>query len=129
MATISLLVRSSPFAGDHHYIAMDFIRAAVASGHTIRRVFFYQDAVYAALNSQQPVQGQTPLASQWSELAADAGFPLQVCIANALRRGIADEAEQKRYGLNALTCAGGFELAGLGEMAEAAADSDRVVEF
>ena len=40
-----------------------------------------------------------------------------------------DSAEQQRYNLPAETLAAGFELAGLGEMAEACADSDRVIEF
>lgn len=129
MASFTLLVRTSPFAGVHHQLAQDFVASALRQGHDIRRVFFYQDAVYAALNTLQPVQGQISVTAAWQQLASSGKFPLQVCIANALRRGVADEQEQKRYDLPCVTCANGFELAGLGEMATATADSDRIVEF
>ena len=129
MASFTLLVRTSPFAGANHQIAQDFVSGALAQGHEIRRVFFYQDAVYAALNTMQPVQGQMSVTARWQQLAESGKFPLQVCIANALRRGVTDEQEQKRYNLPCVTCADGFELAGLGEMATAATDSDRIVEF
>lgn len=129
MANFTILMRSSPFAGTQHHLAQRFIKAAVANGHCIRRVFFYQDAVYAALGTQQPVQGQISATATWQTLAQDSNFPLQVCIANALRRGVTDKQESERYNIPANTCADGFELAGLGEMAEAVTDSDRIVEF
>ena len=129
MATFTLLVRSSPFSTVQHQIAQDFAVTLLAAGHDLKRIFFYQDAVYAALSTQQPVQGQATVSQTWHSLAIQAGITLQVCIANALRRGITDSAEQQRYNLPAATLADGFELAGLGEMAEACSDSDRIIEF
>jgi len=129
MASFTFLIRSAPFASGQHQIALDFLQEAVAQGHRIDRVFFYQDAVYCGLNSLQPVQGQPSVTSQWQALSQQLRFPLQLCIANALRRGICNEEEQQRYNLPAVTCAEHFELSGLGEMAEACMSSDRVVEF
>ena len=129
MTTFSLLIKSSPYATANHQAALDFATTLLTEGHLLRRVFLYQDAVFAALSTQQPVQGQISITQQWQSLAADAGIRIQVCIANALRRGVTDSTEQQRYNLPAETLAPGFELAGLGEMAEACADSDRVIEF
>jgi len=129
MATFSLLLTQSPFSGASHILAQDFARSLLAQGHKLQRVFFYRDAVFAALSTQNPVQGQSAVNQQWQSLATEYGFPLQVCIANALRRGVTDNAEQQRYNLPASTLAAGFELAGLGEMAEAALDSDRIIDF
>ena len=129
MASFTLLIRSAPFASGQHQIAQDFLQQAISQGHTIDRVFFYQDAVYCGLNTLQPVQGQPSVTEQWQKLATQFDFPLQLCIANALRRGICNEEERQRYNLSAATCAEHFELSGLGEMAEACAQSDRVMEF
>lgn len=129
MATFSLLLTQSPHSGISHTLAQQFARSLLSQGHTLQRVFFYQDAVFAALGTQNPVQGQPSISQQWQTLAAEHGFPLQVCIANALRRGVVDKTEQQRYNLPTDTLAEGFELAGLGEMAEAALDSDRLIDF
>lgn len=129
MAAFSLLITQNPFTGVAHTLAQDFARTLLTQGHRLQRVFFYQDAVLAALSTQNPPQGQAAVSQQWQALAAEYGFPLQVCIANALRRGVSDSTEQQRYNLPANTLAAGFELAGLGEMAEAALDSDRIIDF
>jgi tRNA 2-thiouridine synthesizing protein D len=129
MATFSLLLTQSPHSGISHTLAQQVARSLLSQGHTLQRVFFYQDAVFAALSTQNPVQGQPSISQQWQALATEHGFSLQVCIANALRRGVVDKTERQRYNLPTDTLAEGFELAGLGEMAEAALDSDRIIDF
>lgn len=129
MASFSLLLTQSPLSGASHYLALDFARALLSAGHRLDRVFFYQDAVYAGLNSQTPVQGQESIAQAWHRLADEYNIPLQLCIANALRRGVVDAVERNRYNLPAATIAEGFSLAGLGEMASACQESDRVIQF
>tara|TARA_R110000868_G_scaffold111242_11_gene300604 strand:- start:10813 stop:11265 length:453 start_codon:yes stop_codon:yes gene_type:complete len=129
MASFSLLLTESPFPGTSHQQAQDFIRAALALGHQIQRVFFYQDAVLCGNNRIQAPQGQQDVGEQWRQLAKVGQFPLQLCIANSIRRGIVDAQESERYGLSGATIKSGFELAGLGEMADATTNSDRLVEF
>jgi len=130
MSDFTLLIKSSPHGSNNHQPAIDFAHALIASdSHRLKRVFLYQDAVFAALNSQQPVQGQISITQQWQEIAQLAGIHIEVCIANALRRGAADQAEQQRYQLPAATLADHFELTGLGSVAEACSDSDRLIEF
>ena len=84
-----------PLGSCAHLQTLDFAQAVLNAGHQIERVFFYQDAVYVGLNGQTPIQGQKSLAAQWLELARLHAFPLELCIANALRRGIVD-AKSKR---------------------------------
>tara|TARA_R110002050_G_scaffold81499_1_gene174273 strand:- start:286 stop:675 length:390 start_codon:yes stop_codon:yes gene_type:complete len=129
MATFTLLVTSSPNSTDLHLAATEFANAAVKDGHIIRRVFFYGDGVYAGLASQQPPQGQESALQLWRQLKEDLDTPLQACIANSLRRGVTDCREAKRYNLGEATLADFFELCGLGEIAEALNDSDRVIQF
>lgn len=129
MAAFTLFITQSPFVTHSHWQAMDFARAACAGGHVIKRVFFYRDAVFCASDRQTPIQGQKPIHQAWRELAQEAGFPLQVCIANAIRRGLVDAAESHRYEHAGPTLADGFSLSGLGDMAEAMNDSDRIIEF
>jgi tRNA 2-thiouridine synthesizing protein D len=129
MATFTLFITQSPFTTHAHYQAMDFARAATEGGHIIKRVFFYRDGVYCASNRQTPIQGQPRISELWAETARECNFPMQTCIANSVRRGLLDAAEATRYEQPDATLAEGFELAGLGEMAEAMSDSDRIIEF
>ncbi|MDP2608742.1 MULTISPECIES: sulfurtransferase complex subunit TusD [unclassified Oceanobacter] len=129
MASFSLLLTASPFLGASHQQAQDFVRAALAQGHQIHRVFFYQDAVLCGSNRIQSPQGQQDIGEQWQQLANTGQFPLQLCIANSIRRGLVDQQESERYDLPGATLQPGFELAGLGEMADACAQSDRILEF
>jgi len=127
MTRLTLFLNHSPFTHDSHYQAMHYIRK-LGDNQQIERVFFYQDAVLAGLKHQQPVQGQTSIAADWQALALEYQFPLQLCIANSLRRGLFNEEEARRYNSQA-NLADGFELTGLGEMAEAVASSDQIVQF
>ncbi|WP_221795520.1 sulfurtransferase complex subunit TusD [Oceanobacter mangrovi] len=129
MASFSILLTRSPFIGESHLLAQEFVTAVLEAGHAIDRVFFYQDAVLVANNRIQPPQGQQSIGVAWQQLASEGGFPLQLCIANAIRRGMANEQESNRYQLDGPTILAGFELTGLGEMAMATSQSDRLVEF
>jgi len=128
MADFTLLITTAPFTSDHHALAMRFIRAS-AEKHTIKRVFFYQDAVLASNKQQQPPQGQSARCNEWAILAEQHGINLSVCIANSLRRGITNTNEAARYELGEANLHPAFELVGLGEMTDAINDSDRVVQF
>ena len=127
MARISIFLNQSPFTFDSHLRAMEFIQKA-SEEHDILRVFFYQDAILAGLSNQQPIQGQSSIVELWQTLAQEVNLPLQACIANSLRRGLFDKTEAARYNSTA-NLADGFALTGLGEMAEAVAESDQLVQF
>ncbi|MDF1761955.1 MAG: sulfurtransferase complex subunit TusD [Oleibacter sp.] len=136
MASFTLLITSSPFKSTQHEAALRFARAALSqkneandSLHCIKRVFFYGDAVLVANVAQQSPQGQQSTLAGWLELAKTHQVALHACIANSLRRGIADESERSRYDLEAAVLHPTFQLMGLGEMTEAYSDSDRLIQF
>lgn len=129
MASFTLVLTQSPTTNVSHFLALDFATSLLKQGHTLKRVFFYQDAVYVGLNGQTPVQGQQSLLQSWLLLSNQHKFPLQLCIANAIRRGLVNKQEQERYQLPAQTVANGFDLVGLGELAEACLEDDRVIQL
>ena len=68
MATFTLLLRRTPYVGSGHQTALAFAQAVLHGGHHIKRAFFYQEAVFAALQ-QQPPQVQTATNQQWQTIA------------------------------------------------------------
>ena len=52
-----------------------------------------------------------------------------MCIAVALQSGIVDQQECRRYELSAVNLAPQFTLMGLGQLASASVESDRLVSF
>ena len=124
----TLILNHSPIQYESNLTAQSFVKELIASGEIIDRVFFYQDAVYVGLKSQIPGQGLEASYKGWLDLQIMQEFPLQLCIANSLRRGILDEAEAARYSRSA-NMIDGFELSGLGEIAEACQSSDRIIRL
>ena len=109
--------------------ALRFAEAVLAGGHQINRLFFYQDAVSIASNSQVPAQDEFDLPAAWREFIERHQLEAVVCIAAALRRGLLDSQEAQRYGRPAATLASGYCLSGLGQLHEAAQQADRLVCF
>ncbi len=109
--------------------ALRFAEAVLAGGHQINRLFFYQDAVSIANNSQVQAQDEFDLPAAWREFIERHQLDAVVCIAAALRRGLLDSQEAQRYGRPAATLASGYSLSGLGQLHEAAQQADRLVCF
>jgi tRNA 2-thiouridine synthesizing protein D len=124
----TLILTQSPVQYESNQTAQLLVTELIAAGDTIDRIFFYQDAVYIGLQSQVPGQGLEASYQGWLDLHQLHNIPLQLCIANSLRRGILDDNEAKRYGKNA-NLKDGFQLSGLGEMAEACQSSDRIIRL
>ncbi len=125
----SILIQSSPFSAQSTVTALSFARAVIAEGHELFRVFFYSDAVLIANELIAPSQDETNLPAEWQALAAEHNLDFVVCIAAAVKRGIMDANEAKRYERNSSNLSQHFELSGLGQLAEAIAVSDRVITF
>lgn len=82
MTDFTLTLTASPFASDQHERAQRFVAAALSQPqHRVLQVFFYQEAVLAALPEQ-------PVERAWRALAEQADCPLYVCVSAAERRGI-----------------------------------------
>lgn len=113
-----ILVNEGPYqhqASDSAYL---FVQAALARGHEVMRVFFYNDGVNNATRLTEPPQDDRNIVARWSKLAETHGIDLVVCVAAALRRGIRDE-----------NLAPGFRISGLGQLVEAGIEADRLVTF
>jgi len=124
----TLILTQSPIQNESNLTAQALVSELINAGDIIDRVFFYQDAVYVGLESQIPGQGIEASYQGWLTLQEKQSFPLQLCIANSLRRGIHDEAEANRYSQTA-NLQQGFQLSGLGEIAEACRSSDRIIRL
>ena len=126
---LAVLVNEGPYQHQSSDSALQFVKAAVAKGHEIFRVFFYHDGVNNGTRLAVPPQDDRNITAEWTKLAQDHGMDLVVCIAAAQRRGILDENEAKRQGKNADNIAPGFRISGLDQLIEAGIQAERLVVF
>ncbi len=115
---LGILINEGPFTHQSSDSAYRFAVAALAKGHEIYRVFFYNDGVNNANRLSEPQSDDRNLVALWSALAKEHDVDLVVCVAAALRRGIKDEILEE-----------GFRISGLGQLVEAGIQADRLVVF
>lgn len=109
--------------------ALAFAQAALAGGHEIVRLFFYQDGVYSASNNIVAPQDEQDIARQWREFVSQHQLDGVVCIAAALRRGVLNAEEAARYQRSAVNLEAPWALSGLGQLHDAIQDADRLICF
>ncbi|MBD9676253.1 sulfurtransferase complex subunit TusD [Pseudomonas sp. PDM18] len=109
--------------------ALRFAEAALAGGHEITRLFFYQGGVHSASANNVFSQDELDVAAAWTRFVADHQLDGVVCIAAALRRGVLNTEEANRYSRPAANLQAPWELSGLGQLHEAAQLADRLVCF
>lgn len=126
---IGVVVTSAPGSRQGAHSAWNFVRAALARGHRVERVFFYQDGVHNGSRLGVLPADETDLPAHWSALAAERGIDLVLCVTSAQRRGVLDADEARRAGKDAHNIADGFRIGGLGQLVEMGHRCDRVVTF
>jgi tRNA 2-thiouridine synthesizing protein D len=109
--------------------ALRFAQAAIAGGHQIVRLFFYQEGVHSASSNVVSPQDEQDLTGEWRDFVHEQQLDAVVCIAAALRRGVLNEQEAQRYARAAANLDAPWELSGLGQLHEAAQLADRLVCF
>ncbi|MFD1800753.1 sulfurtransferase complex subunit TusD [Mixta tenebrionis] len=124
----TLLVTGPAYGTQHASSALLFAQALLAAGHQLHSVFFYREGVLNGNQLTAPASDEFDLVRAWQALQQQ-GATLNICVAAALRRGVADKQEAESLGLPASNLQPGFQLAGLGALAEAALSCDRVVQF
>lgn len=124
-----VLVNEGPYQHQAADSAYQFVRAALDAGHEVFRVFFYHDGVHNGTRLGVPPQDDRNVVERWSALAEERGLDLVLCVAAAQRRGLLDADEAKRHGKDVDNIAPGFRISGLGQLIEAAIQSDRLVTF
>lgn len=113
---ILLVVNSSPWGSTLAVTALRFARAVIAEGMTISAVFFREDGVFHAVGGRATDAGTPALTEAWPEFARSCGAQLLVCRSSGQRN-----LAQSPFGA--------FREAGLAEMLELMAASDRVVTW
>lgn len=109
--------------------ALLFAKAALAEGHEIVRLFFYQDGVHSASGNVVSPQDESDTAAQWREFVSAHQLDGVVCIAAALRRGVLNVEEAERYSRPAANLPAPWELSGLGQLHDAVQAADRLICF
>ncbi|MNN24616.1 putative sulfurtransferase DsrE [compost metagenome] len=109
--------------------ALRFAQAALAGGHEIVRLFFYQDGVHSASGNVVTPQDELDLPTEWRAFVSAQQLDAVVCIAAALRRGVLNAEEAQRYQRPAVNLPAPWELSGLGQLHEAAQVADRLMCF
>ncbi|WP_111861185.1 sulfurtransferase complex subunit TusD [Acinetobacter sp. CFCC 10889] len=122
MSTL-LLITSAP-SSIHAWHALGLAQALHTKQQEFR-VFFYQDGVSVANKLQWFPDDQRNLCSEWQKLA----IRLPVCVSAALARGITDQENAQRHQISTHNLAQGFELVGLGELADAVESCERLLQF
>lgn len=122
MSTL-LLITAAP-SSIHAWHALGLAQALKAKDQEFR-VFFYQDGVQVANNLQWIPDDQRNLSVEWQKLA----IRLPVCVSAALARGITDQENAKRHQIQTHNLTKGFDLVGLGELADAVQSTDRLIQF
>lgn len=125
----TLNVFGAPLSSQSSDSAYRFASAALAGGHQIDRVFFYGDGVLNANSLLSPPSDEQNLFSKWAKLSMQHKLPLIVCIAAAVRRGVLNQEEAKRYDKAQHNLAAPFEVSGLGQLIEGVVNSDRTLTF
>ena len=109
--------------------ALRFAQAALAGGHEIVRLFFYQEGVHSASSNVVFAQDELDMAREWREWVHAQQLDAVVCIAAALRRGVLNAEEAQRYSRPATNLGAPWALSGLGQLHEATQLADRLVCF
>lgn len=126
---LSVLVLGAPYSTQASYSAYRYTKAALANGHKIHRVFFYQDGIHSASTLATPPQDEFNIYEAWQTLQDQHTLDCVTCIAAAARRGMINATEAERHEKAANNHAEGFDLSGLGQLVEAISKSDRLITF
>lgn len=124
----ALLVTAAPDQ-EAAFQAWRFAEAALAQGHQILRVFFAGAGVGHGNALNTPGRDETGLTRHWQVLQAAHQLDLVVCVAAALRRGVLDADSARSWEQPQANLADGFVISGLGQLAEAQLQADRLVTF
>lgn len=125
----AIQINSAPWESQGGDTAYQFSRAALKLGHEIVRIFFYYEGAHHGLRWMAPPEDEKPLLRRWSELAAEQGVDLVICISAAHRRGLLEQTEARRIGKLDNDLAAGFRIAGLGLWVDACLKADRFLVF
>ena len=124
-----VVVCSAPYGSQGASSAYLFCKTLLESGHHLTGVFFYQDGVLNANQLTSPAGDEINLVENWRALAQQYIFPLEVCLAAGLRRGVIDQQGSQQSLLKQFNLEAPFALSGLTQLAEISKHCDRLLQF
>ncbi|WP_148862693.1 sulfurtransferase complex subunit TusD [Marinobacter fonticola] len=127
--SFTLVITGAPYASQAPQTALHFAKAALDAGHRIHHVFLYGDGVHLASNLACPPSDEADWPAQWREFLSSRQISATCCVASALRRGLLDATEAKRYEREAFNVSEPYNIAGLGEWLESSQSSSRTLYF
>ena len=125
----SIVIYAAPYSAEAASTALNFTRTLLDQGHDIYRLFFFGDGVHNANKLAVVAQDEVNLHQQWDSLIKSYQLDSVVCVTSAIKRGIVDATESQRHELEATSMYDSSEIAGLGQLIDAAIKSDRMVNF
>lgn len=127
--SFALVITGAPYSSQAPQTALNFAEAAIRLGHTINQVFLYGDGVHLASTLVSPPSDEADWPGLWRAFLENHQIPATCCVASALRRGLLDEAESRRYKKTAANVAAPYTIAGLGDWLESTVNSSRTLYF
>ena len=125
----NIVITGGLFDAQAGYSAWQFCAAALAKGHEISQVFFYQNAVTIGTQLAEPLSDEFDAPTQWAELSKKHSIDLVVCISAAERRGLIGAEQAEDLGKLSTNLHPSFSIQGLGALFEASLVSDRTITF
>ncbi len=125
----SIVVHSAPYSSEGAGSALRFCQALLSEGHEIYRLFFFRDGVNNLNRLAVVGQDETSLQQAWDELISRHRIDAVACVTSALKRGVIDAQEAKRYDKHAGSLSELASISGLGQLVDAVQNSDRVINF
>jgi len=125
----SIVIYAAPYSAESAATALRFAQSLIEQGHELYRLFFFGDGVHNASKLTVVAQDEINLQQQWSKLIEKHDIDSVICVSSALRRGVLDQTEADRHELGTASAYESSEVAGLGQLVDAALYSDRVVNF
>ena len=125
----SIVIYAAPYSAESAATALRFAQSLIEQGHEVYRLFFFGDGVHNASKLTVVAQDEINLQQQWSKLIEEHDIDSVICVSSALRRGVLDQTEADRHELGTASAYESSEVAGLGQLVDAAMYSDRVVNF
>ncbi|MBT1445444.1 sulfurtransferase complex subunit TusD [Shewanella sp. JM162201] len=129
MSTFIIQVSGAAYGSAAPVHALAFAKAAIAGGHQILRVFFYQDGVFNTSSLGTPASDEFNVYQAWREFSREYSVPLVNCISAALRRGMLSKEEADIHGLPHWNVDDIIDNGGLGELITGIAKADRLMCF
>ncbi len=125
----AIVVYTSPSSSQAATTAYHFVRTLLKEGHDVYRLFFFADGVENANRLTVAAQDEVNLPQQWHELIRNNELDSVACVSSAIKRGVLNEQEAERHEIDAHSLHDSTEIAGLGQLVDAAINADRLVQF